>query len=78
MHGVAHRDIKPENILLSDTFHAKLIDFGTAKILGGREGNKDGCLDARTHTTTKQTHPHTHTHTPHTLDYIYNKYIYTY
>eukprot|EP01095_Lingulamoeba_sp_RSL-Kostka_P010906 TRINITY_DN400_c0_g3_i1.p1 TRINITY_DN400_c0_g3~~TRINITY_DN400_c0_g3_i1.p1 ORF type:complete len:513 (+),score=225.01 TRINITY_DN400_c0_g3_i1:218-1756(+) len=34
---VAHRDIKPENMLLGDNMHLKIIDFGTAKEIGGRE-----------------------------------------
>jgi len=29
--GIAHRDLKPENIMLSEDFHLKLGDFGTAK-----------------------------------------------
>ena len=30
--GIVHRDIKPENIIISDTHHIRLIDFGLAKI----------------------------------------------
>lgn len=31
--NIIHRDLKPENVLLSDTMHVKLTDFGTAKRL---------------------------------------------
>ncbi len=33
--GVIHRDLKPENVLVSESFHLKLCDFGTAKLVGG-------------------------------------------
>lgn len=29
--NIIHRDLKPENVLLSDSLHIKLTDFGTAK-----------------------------------------------
>lgn len=31
--GIIHRDLKPENVLLDETMHTKITDFGTAKIL---------------------------------------------
>lgn len=30
-HNIVHRDLKPHNILIDETFHIKLADFGAAK-----------------------------------------------
>jgi serine/threonine-protein kinase len=37
--GMVHRDVKPENIWVSDNGTAKLLDFGVAKAVGGRDGH---------------------------------------
>jgi serine/threonine protein kinase len=39
--NVVHRDLKPHNILLDDTYHIKLADFGAAKIIDPKEVKKE-------------------------------------
>eukprot|EP00756_Hemistasia_phaeocysticola_P035783 Hpha_TRINITY_DN16604_c3_g2::TRINITY_DN16604_c3_g2_i1::g.183579::m.183579 len=40
--GVAHRDLKPENLLLDDSDHIKITDFGLSNYQKGPEGAEGG------------------------------------
>src|SRR4051794_28256071 len=42
--GVVHRDVKPENILVDTGEHAKLVDFGIARIAGERTLTATGAV----------------------------------